>query len=72
MRSFSWVMAGIGIGVGLTIMMMNEYKEAEARLAAGGGSGAREEEWPVGKSFDWGTKRQAEETVAVFAGSASD
>ena len=53
MRAFPWVMAGMGIGAGLTIMFMNEYKEAEARYAA---SSAREEEWPLGKSFAWDTK----------------
>lgn len=64
-RAFPWVMAGMGIGAGLTIMFMNEYKEAEARFgarsAAGSGAGSsisstEEEEWPLGKSFAWGTK----------------
>ncbi len=65
-RAFPWVMAGMGIGAGLTIMFMNEYREAEARHGAGSavGSGAgssmssTEEEWPLGKSFAWGTKER--------------
>ena len=53
MRSFSWVMAGIGIGIGLTIMLMNEYREAEKRYVKGHRAAEAEEEWPLGKSFDW-------------------
>lgn len=53
MRSISWIMAGIGIGIGLAIMFMNEYKEAEERHAD---RHRTDEEWPLGKSFDWEKK----------------
>lgn len=60
MRSLSWVMAGIGIGVGLSIMFMNEYKEAEKRRAEGHRT---DEEWPLGKSFDWEKKETTATTI---------
>jgi hypothetical protein len=67
MRAFSWIMAGIGIGVGLTIMWMNEYREAETRLAADRTGGRTDEEWPLGKSFETGTKRRAERNLRSIA-----
>ena len=86
-RAFPWVMAGMGIGAGLTIMFMNEYKEAEARFGArspvGSGTGSAaesstsamssaEEEWPLGKSFAWGTKERAKGKLQSASGAVKE
>ena len=65
MRALPWIIAGVGIGVGVTILLFNDSEPDYATGYNGVERAAR-------KTFNWGTRRQAEGKVGSVAGAIKE
>ena len=65
MKALPWIIAGVGIGVGVTILLFNDSEPDYATGYNGVERAAR-------KTFNWGTRRQAEGKVGSVAGAIKE